>query len=237
MRSESLAVIIGVGPGLGSALAKRCLDESMRVVAVGRSITARELDLERYAKPGQLLLQDCDAAKPGEVDELFTRCDKWAGPADLVIFNAGMFHFGSALEIAAEDLERSWRIGCLGGFLTGRAAAQRMVSAGGGSILFTGATASLRGSSGFLSLAVQKFGLRAVAQSMAREFGPKGVHVAHVVIDGQIMIDSEPGANDIKTASAKVDSRDVADAYLYLHRQPRSAWTFELDLRPWTERF
>lgn len=237
MKSGGLAVIVGVGAGLGSALAKRCLDESMQVAAAGRHITTRALELERHAKPGQLLLKDCDAAEPRDVEALFTRCDQWAGRPDLVIFNAGMFHRGSVLEIAAEDLELSWRIGCLGGFLTGQAAARRMVPDGCGSILFTGATASLRGSSGFLSLAVQKFGLRAIAQSMARELGPHGVHVAHVIIDGQITTGREPGIDGSKAGSVKLDAEDIAEAYLYLHRQQRSAWTFELDLRPWTERF
>lgn len=237
MKSARLAVIVGVGPGLGSALVRRCLEESMQVAAAGRRITTRKLDLEQYAEPGQLLLQDCDASESADIDALFAHCDKWGGPPDLVIFNAGTFQLGSALEIAAEDLERSWRVGCLGGFLIGQAAARRMVRTGHGSILFTGATASLRGGSGFLTLAVPKFGLRAVAQSMARELGSQGIHVAHVIIDGQISKESEPRREAAQADAVKLNANDIAETYLQLHRQQRSAWTFELDLRPWTERF
>lgn len=237
MKSGNLAVIVGVGPGLGSALTKRCLAESMRVAAVGRSITTRGLGLEQYAQPGQLLLHDCDAAAAADIEALFARCDEWDGPPDLLIYNVGTFRYGSALEMSAEALEQSWRAGCLGGFLAGQAAARRMVPVGRGSILFTGATASLRGSAGFLSLAVPKFGVRAIAQSMAREFAPRGVHVAHIIIDGQISAEIEPGTATAEAKTAKLHANDIAEAFLYLHRQRRNAWTFELDLRPCTERF
>jgi NAD(P)-dependent dehydrogenase (short-subunit alcohol dehydrogenase family) len=143
------------------------------------------------------------------------------------------------LETPVEEFERCWRVGCLGGFLVGRAAARAMLArveggGPGGTLLFTGATASLRGSARFHNLAVGKFGLRALAQSMARELQPRGIHVAHVVIDGQI---AGPGDNQERSLAAMLDPDAIAESYYQLHRQPRSAWTLELDLRPWVEKF
>ena len=148
----------------------------------------------------------------------------------VAIFNAGTYERGTVVDTDPAQFERCWRVGAFGGFLVGRAAARHMLPAGEGTILFTGATASLRGGAGFVNLASPKFALRAVAQSMARELGPKGIHVAHVVIDGQIR--SAEGEAD-----AYLDPRTIAEAYVALHRQPRNAWTQELDLRPWSEKF
>ena len=150
------------------------------------------------------------------------------GAPDLVVFNASGFGRGSIVELTDGQLEAAWRVGCLGGFHVGQAAAKAMVPAGRGTILFTGATASLRGSANFAPFAIAKFGLRALTQSMARELGPKGIHVAHVVIDGQI------GEADGDT---KMKPADIAEAYWSLYRQSRSAWTLEADLRPWVEKF
>jgi NAD(P)-dependent dehydrogenase (short-subunit alcohol dehydrogenase family) len=143
----------------------------------------------------------------------------------------------SILEAEPAEFERCWRVGCYAGFLVGRAAARRMVAQGGGTILFTGATASLRGGAGFVNLASPKFGLRAVAQSMARELGPKNIHVAHVVIDGQIRSARYEHLLDERGSDSLLEPDSIATAYLALHRQPRSAWTQELDLRPWSEKF
>ncbi|MGH6831228.1 MAG: SDR family NAD(P)-dependent oxidoreductase, partial [Methylocella sp.] len=143
-------------------------------------------------------------------------------------FNASGYARGGILDLAPGQVEAAWRVGCLGGFLVGQAAAKAMSKPGRGTILFTGATASLRGSANFAPFAIAKFGLRALAQSMARELAPKGIHVAHVVIDGQI---------DVTDNDAKLNPADIAEAYWSLHRQPRSAWTQEADLRPWVEKF
>jgi NAD(P)-dependent dehydrogenase (short-subunit alcohol dehydrogenase family) len=154
-----------------------------------------------------------------------------------VVYNAGAFQRASILEASTADFERCWRFGCLGGFLAGREAAKIMVARGSGTILFTGATASLRGSAQFFNLAVGKFGLRALAQSMARELGPQGVHVAHVIIDGQI---ASPRYADLikeRGPDALLDPNAIADTYYQLHCQARSTWTQEIDLRPWVERF
>jgi NAD(P)-dependent dehydrogenase (short-subunit alcohol dehydrogenase family) len=181
----------------------------------------------------------CDATKEGEVERLLRQVTDELGLPRLVVYNAGAFVPHGVMETSTEEFERCWRVGCLGGFLIGRAAARAMLSdaAVGGTILFTGATASLRGSAGFQNLAVGKFGLRALAQSMARELQPRGVHVAHVVIDGRIRsrIADEHGPYD--TGDTMLDPDAIAETYYQLHRQPRSAWTLELDLRPWVESF
>jgi NAD(P)-dependent dehydrogenase (short-subunit alcohol dehydrogenase family) len=154
-----------------------------------------------------------------------------------VVFNAGVFEPGSILSIAPGDFERCWRVGCLGGFLVGQAAAKRMAAKGAGTILFTGATASLRGSAGFANLAVPKFGLRAVAQSMARELGPRGIHVAHIIIDGQILSERNRSFEDERGPDSLLRPEAIAENYWNVLQQSRSAWTHELDLRPWSEKF
>ncbi|MFQ5958735.1 MAG: SDR family NAD(P)-dependent oxidoreductase, partial [Alphaproteobacteria bacterium] len=138
---------------------------------------------------------------------------------------------------SAEDFEHCWRTGCLGGFLVGREAAKAMARRGSGTIIFTGATASLRGGAGFFNLAVGKFGLRALAQSMARELGENGVHVAHVIIDGQIAGPYYADLAKERGPDALLAPDAIAEAYYALHRQHRSAWTQELDLRPWVEKY
>src|SRR5262245_4652665 len=167
----------GVGRGQGWRAIERFGRAGMRVVAAARNPSKVDGVARRAAG---VRLQSCDATQPRDVDNLFETVERELGAPTLVVFNAGTYVRGGILEITAESFEQCWRIGCFGGFLVGQAAARRMASAGGGTIIFTGATASLRGSAGFANLAVPKFGLRALAQSMARELGPKGVHVAHV---------------------------------------------------------
>lgn len=220
------AVVIGVGPGLGLALVDAFSREGYRVIAAARN-TAKVSGLRSIER---VVPVDCDATQPAQVDALFERA---AGIGDLrvAVFNAGTFERGTVMDTDPAQFERCWRVGAFAGFLTGRAAARHMVRAGQGTILFTGATASLRGGAGFVNLASPKFALRAVAQSLARELGPQGIHVAHVVIDGQIR-NREAG-----DADRYLDPRDVAGAYVALHRQNRSAWSQEIDLRPFSEKF
>jgi NAD(P)-dependent dehydrogenase (short-subunit alcohol dehydrogenase family) len=182
----------------------------------------------------------CDASQEHEVERLFRQVCADYGAPHLVAYNVGAFVPCSILETSVAEFERCWRLGCLGGFLVGRAAARLMVeraaSGGpGGTILFTGATASLRGSARFHNLAVGKFGLRALAQSMARELQPRGIHVAHVVIDGRIRPPTGPESEDVGDRMLNPDA--IAETYYQLHRQPRSAWSMEVDLRPWVEQF
>ena len=221
---KPLAVIVGVGPGLGAALARRFSAGGMTVALASR----RKDKLDALAREVGGSAHACDATKESEVEALFAEAAKRAGPPRLVVFNAGGYVAKPVAELSAADVESCWRNTCFGGFLVGRAAAKAMLPAGQGTILLTGATASLRGSARFAAFAMGKFGLRALAQSMARELGPKGIHVAHTIIDGGI-------------GEADDDSRlrpdAIADAYWHLHGQARSAWTLELDLRPWMEKF
>ncbi|HET6757288.1 MAG TPA: SDR family oxidoreductase, partial [Burkholderiales bacterium] len=174
------------------------------------------------------------------VTDLFSRVSSDLGTPDLVVYNAGAFVPKGLVETSAEEFERCWRVGCYGGFLVGREAVKLMLARrpqAQGTILFTGATASLRGAARFHNLAVGKFGLRALAQSMAREFQPQGIHVAHVVIDGQIASDRDGYREQERGSDAVLDPDAIAETYYQIHRQPRSAWTLEADLRPWVERF
>ena len=227
---------MGVGPGLGFALVRRFARAGMAVALAARSKERLEQLLAgepvEHAK-----VYACDATDKAAVDRLFTEVEQDLGAPEVVVFNAGAFRPGGILEIEPSEFEQCWRIGCLAGFLVGQAAARRMVAQGHGTILFTGATAALRGSARFANLAVPKFGLRALAQSMARELGPKGVHVAHVIIDGQILSERYAHLEAGRGPDSLLQPDAIAEMYYQLHAQPRSAWTLELDLRPWSEKF
>ena len=233
MAEKGIALIVGVGPGLGASLARCCAAAGMNVAMAARDGGRIEPLAGELSKPGVAVrAYDCDAAVEKDVEALFRRVKADFGEPNLVVYNPGGFVRRSVLDSEADEFERSWRILCLGGFLVGRAAARSMVArAGGGgtggTVIFTGATASLRGSANCANFAVGKFGLRALSQSMARELGPKGVHVAHVVIDGIIG----------KAGESQLDPDAIAETYLAIHRQPKSVWTLELDVRPWVETF
>ena len=231
--TKDIALIVGVGPGLGAALARRFAQGGMTV-----AISARRRDaLANLAQEIGGRAFTCDAGDEASVERLFREVTQELGAPRAAIYNAGAYARGGILDITAADFERCWRVGCLGGFFVGQRAARAMVEAGRGTILFTGATASLRGGARFANLAVGKFGLRALAQSMAREFGPKGIHVAHVIIDGQIRSERYQHLEKERPADGLLDPAAIAETYWQLHTQPRSAWTFELDLRPWVEKF
>jgi NAD(P)-dependent dehydrogenase (short-subunit alcohol dehydrogenase family) len=232
MASE-VAIIVGVGPGLGSSLVRCLAGEGMTVVAAAR----RASELAELKALPSVHLHDCDATSPGDVARLFDHAESGFGSLGLVVHNVGAYQRGTVSETEPAEFERCWRVGCFSGFLVGREAARRMIAAGQGTIIFTGATASLRGGAGFVNLASPKFALRAVAQSMARELGPKGVHVAHVIIDGQIRSPRHEPLLEERGPDSLLEPDEIARTYLMLHRQQRSAWTFELDLRPWVERF
>jgi NAD(P)-dependent dehydrogenase (short-subunit alcohol dehydrogenase family) len=231
--SNETAVVVGVGPGLGAALVNSFAREGYTVFAAARGESA-----SREAAPAEarVVHVKCDATQPAQVEELISNAER-AGPLRVAVFNAGTFQRGSVVDTDPAEFERCWRVGCFGGFLVGRAAAKVMLKRGAGTILFTGATASLRGGAGFVNLASPKFALRAVTQSLARELGPKGIHVAHVLIDGQIHSPRYAQLLDERGPDSLLEPDAIASAYLALHRQPRSAWTQELDLRPWVERF
>jgi NAD(P)-dependent dehydrogenase (short-subunit alcohol dehydrogenase family) len=231
--AAEVAIVVGVGPGLGSSLVRCFAGDGMTVVAAARHASKRT----EFKSMANIRPMDCDATSPGEVAGLFDQAESTLAPPALVVFNVGAYQRGTVSETDPVEFERCWRVGCFSGFLVGREAAQRMIRAGQGTIIFTGATASLRGGAGFVNLASPKFGLRAVAQSMARELGPKGIHVAHVIIDGQIRSPRYEALLAERGPDSLLEPDEIARSYLMLHRQQRSAWTFELDLRPWVERF
>lgn len=234
MPTNDVAVVVGAGPGLGAALCRRFVRAGMLVAAASRDrerVTqiAKEAGARGYA---------CDSTDEAAVVELFAAVRRDFGEPSVVVYNAGAYLMKPVIETEAAEFERCWRIGCLGGFLVGREAARGMVKKDRGTILFTGATAALRGSANFANFAVGKFGLRALAQSMARELGPKGIHVAHVIIDGQIAAEHRPGrSTKDRPPDAFLHDDAIAETYWQIHQQPRNSWTLEMDLRPWVEKF
>lgn len=237
------AVVVGVGSetGLGAALARRFASEGLRVILAGR--TAKSLKSIAAAitdAGGVALLRVTDASREKDVIALF---DKAAADGDLrlVAYNVGNNVMTPLLQTEAAVFESMWRQNALGGFLVGREAVRRMLPRGEGTILFTGATASLRARPPFTAFASAKAALRAVAQGLAREFGPHGLHVAHVVIDGVIEGDyarsNFPDFVRAKGAEGLLKVDAIADSFWAVHRQPKSAWTHEFDLRPFKESF
>jgi NAD(P)-dependent dehydrogenase (short-subunit alcohol dehydrogenase family) len=237
------AIVLGVGPseGLGARLALRFAREGLHVFLAGRTeaqvaAVAEDLRGQGFQATGVV----ADATSEAGQTALFDRAEATA-PLDLVIYNAGNNMPGDFLAMETGYFERAWRVGCLGGFITGREAARRMTPRGRGTILFTGASASMRGKPNFAAFAAAKAGLRAVAQSMARDFGPKGLHVAHVVIDGGIFGEKirNAFADRIKSVGEDrfIDLDGIAEAYAALYAQGPRAWSHELDLRTASEPF
>jgi NAD(P)-dependent dehydrogenase (short-subunit alcohol dehydrogenase family) len=242
MDKAPVAVIAGVGEGLGFALAKRFASGGYGVALAARSAERLARLAGEIAKAGgRAFAAPTDLREEQEVMALFDALESEHGPVEVAVFNAGANFRASLLDTPADMFEKVWRLGCYAGFLFGREAARRMAPRGKGTILFTGATASIRGASHFAAFAAAKNGLRAVAQSMAREFGPKNLHVAHVVIDGMIDTDAVRARFADRVADlgpeAMLDTAAIAELYYQIHAQPRSAWTFEADLRPWAEKF
>lgn len=242
-QSRGACLVVGVGDGLGAALARAFAAEGLTVCMTRRP---RHLDAlealagEIRAAGGQAHAYGVDARAEDEVIALFDRIEREVGPLEVVVFNIGANVRFPIRETTARVFHKVWEMACFAGFLTGREAARVMAPRGRGTILFTGATASLRGRDGFAAFAAAKHGLRALAQSMARELGPQGLHVGHVVIDGPMdgvfIRELRGGEIDALLAEdAVLKPDDVAQAFVALHRQPRSAWTHELDLRPWRE--
>jgi len=236
MSENGVAIVVGVGPGLGLALVEAFAGAGLDVAMSARN--ADKLEAMRPAIAGaKIKAYPADATDPASVEQLFDNVERDLGDVTVAIFNAGAFQMGGVLDITPEDFERCWRVGTYGGFLVGQQAAKRMVPRGEGSILFTGATAALRGSANFVNLAAPKFALRALSQSMARELGPKGIHVAHVIVDGGIESEASRQSSGEREPDSRLKPADIAAGYLYLHQQPRSAWTQEMDMRPWVEKF
>ncbi|HEX3808319.1 MAG TPA: SDR family oxidoreductase [Rhizomicrobium sp.] len=242
MARNATAAVIGAGDFIGSAIAKRFAAEGYTVFAGRRTAEKLQtLKQEIESAGGKCEARALDARKEEDVTAFLNEADAHA-PLEVCIFNPGANVNFPILETTERVFRKVWEMACYGGFLTGREAARLMLPHGKGTILFTGATASLRGGIGYAAFASAKFGLRAVAQSMARELGPKNIHVAHLIIDAGVdtafvreRIKERGGNPDTLPPDTLMDPQSVADAYWYLNSQPRDGWTFELDLRPYKE--
>ena len=217
MDRHQTALIVGAGAGLSASLARLLRKEGLQVALAARNVEKlRELDAVKLR---------CDATDRAQVEAAF---DALSSVPDLVVYNASYRTRGPVAELNPDEVKKSIEVTAYAGFLVGQAAAKRMLPRGSGAIFFTGASASVKGYANSAPFAMGKFALRGLAQSMARELAPRGIHVAHFVIDGGIGKDA---------GEAKLDPDEIARNYLQVFRQQRSAWTWELELRPWVERF
>lgn len=240
MDDARVALVFGAGDGLGGAIARRFARGGYVAGLVRRKAgPLSDLRKEIEAAGGRAEAFAVDARDEDEVIGLFDDVERRIGPVEVAVHNIGANVRIPIRETSTRKYFRIWQMACFSGFLVGREAARRMVPRGRGTILFTGATASLRGRAGLAGFAGAKHALRALAQSMARELGPEGVHVAHVVIDGPIDMpwirENFPRLVEERPPDGLLAPDDIADSYWALHTQPRSAWTHELDLRPWVE--
>jgi NAD(P)-dependent dehydrogenase (short-subunit alcohol dehydrogenase family) len=240
--TRPVALVVGAGDATGGAIARRFARGGYTVCATRRHLDQLQPLLEAIREAGgEAHGFASDARSEDEVAALFDEIESRIGAIEVVVFNVGANARASILEESADRYFKLWEIGCFAGFLVGRKAARCMAPRGRGTILFTGATASLRGSAQFAGFAGAKAGLRMLAQSMARELGPRGIHVAHVVVDGAIdtefIRDNYPERYALKAQDGILQPDHIAENYWMLHLQPRDAWTHELDLRPWSEKF
>ena len=225
------ALIVGAGEGLSASLARLLAREGLRLALAARrteklAALSRETGARAFA---------CDAADADQVSRLFGEVEREIGAPDVVIYNASGRLRGPLVDLVPADVERALAVSAFGGFLVAQQAVRRMLPKGFGAVLFTGASASVKGYAQSAPFAMGKFALRGLAQSMAREFAPQGIHVAHFVIDGAIR---NPGrAEPADKPDSMLDPDAIAENYLHVLRQPRSAWTWEMELRPWVERF
>jgi NAD(P)-dependent dehydrogenase (short-subunit alcohol dehydrogenase family) len=239
-------MLVGAGDAIGAAVARR-FAKGGYTVCIGRRDGAKSQGLvdELTSAGHKIHAFSVDARQESEVQELFTRVEKEIGPIEVCLFNAGSNVNKPLIETTEKLFFKAWELACYAGFLVGREAARVMTTRGRGTILFTGATASLRGGKGFAAFASAKFGLRAVAQAMARELGPKNIHVVHLIIDAAV--DSAAIHARMKAASG-IDAKDIApdsltktesiaEAYWFAHQQAKDGWTHELDLRPAGEKW
>ncbi|WP_085663678.1 MULTISPECIES: SDR family oxidoreductase [Pseudomonas] len=239
---QKVVLVIGAGDATGGEIAKRFAREGYIACVTRRQADKLQPLLDEIrAAGGQAHGFGSDARKEEEVAALVETIERDIGPIEAFVFNIGANVPCSVLEETPRKYFKIWEMACFAGFLTAQAVARRMVQRERGTILFTGATAGTRGAAGFAAFAGAKHALRALAQSMARELGPRNIHVAHVVVDGAIdtafIRDTFPERYALKDQDGILEPAHIADSYWFLHAQPRDAWTFELDLRPWMERW
>jgi len=227
--ANPLAVIVGAGSGLSASLARQCAAAGMRVALAARNVQKlTELKSQTGAS-----VHVCDVTDAAQVEQLFAELDA----PQLVVYNPSYRVRGAFLELDREEVKKTLMVCAYGGFLVAQAALKRMLERGGGSLFFTGASASMKGYAESAPFAMGKFALRGLAQSLARELGPKNIHVAHFVIDGGIARAGGDARAAARGADGMLEPDAIAQTYLAVHRQPRSAWTFEVDMRPWVEKF
>lgn len=236
--AEKVAAVLGVGPGLGTAIAGRFAREGYAVGLLARSEESVSAAREEVEGAGaEALAVAADATDASSVARAFDEVRDALGAPEVFVYNAGAFRMGGILELTPGDFDRCWKANCAGAFYAAQQVLPAMVDKGSGTIILTGATAAVRGSARFSALAVGKFGLRALAQSMAREFGPQGIHVAHAVIDGQIDTARVRERFGDREEHTMLSPDAIAETYWQLHLQDPTAWTLELDLRPAVESF
>lgn len=240
MSEKKVVLVIGAGDATGGAVARRFAREGYIACLTRRHKDKLDpLVAEIIASGGEAHGFGVDAREEDQMVDFFAKVEREIGPIEVTVFNVGGNVRFDILETTARVYFKVWQMSCFAGFLTGREAARHMTPRGRGTILFTGATASMRGAAGYSAFAGGKHALRALAQSMARELGPKGIHVGHIVIDGAIdtawIRDNFPERYAAKADDGIVDPEAIAENYWRLHQQSRSAWTHELDLRPWSE--
>ena len=233
MAQQENALIVGSGPGLSASLARLFKKEGMKVALAARNVKkldglVKEIDGRAYA---------CDASNPTDVKNLFQSVSQDLGDPNLVVYNASGRVRGPVTELDPEDVRQTILITCYGGFLIGQEAAKRMLKAGNGTLLFTGASASVKGYANSPAFAMGKMGLTGLVQSMARELQPRNIHVAQVVIDGGINDPERPERRTARGPDGCLDPDAIAQTYLHLHRQHRSSWASHIELRPWSEKF
>jgi NAD(P)-dependent dehydrogenase (short-subunit alcohol dehydrogenase family) len=234
MAEKEIALIVGVGPGLSASLARLFKTEGMTVALAARD--AKKLDGLVKEIDGRAF--PCDASSPKDVENLFDSVTKAVGEPNLVVYNASGRVRGPITELDPEEVRKTIMVTCYGGFLVGQAAAKRMIKAGRGTILFTGASASIKGFANSAAFAMGKLGLTGLVQSMARELQPQNIHVAQVVIDGGICDPTRrPERLTSRGPDGCLDPDAIAQTYLQLHRQHRSTWASHIELRPWSEKF
>jgi NAD(P)-dependent dehydrogenase (short-subunit alcohol dehydrogenase family) len=241
-QEQGVCLVIGAGDGLGASIARAFAREGLRVCVTRRPRHTEAIDKLAEAisaEGGVAYAFGLDARIESDVVALIERIEREIGAIEVLVFNIGANVRFPIVETTTQVYSKVWEMAALAGFLTSREAARGMIERGRGAILFTGATASVRGAAGFSAFAGAKHALRALAQSLARELGPKGIHVAHVVIDGAIdgafIRGLMPDAAEKLAREAILVPDEIAKNYVWLYRQKRSAWTFEMDLRPWSE--
>lgn len=242
MADKPACLVIGAGDDTGAAIARAFAAEGMTACVVRRPRHAQALEAlaaDIRTNGGDAIAMPTDARDEDAMIALFDRIEDEVGPLEVAVFNIGANVRFDIAKTTARVYQKVWEMGCFAGFLMGREAAIRMQTRGRGTIIFTGATASMRGGAGFSAFAGAKHALKALAQSMARELGPKNIHVAHTLIDGAIdsnfIRENVPDVDAMRGDDALLNPDHIAANYVMLHKQPRTAWTHELDLRPWRE--